>query len=167
MKNPVIQSTTDYDKFIILNFNRDKTKKHINEIKEMIEKDNLLHLHPILINNRWEVIDGQHRLEAAKLLYVPIYYIQEDISYDHIINSNIVQKKLQLVDAIKYYALKEQLSDYISFKTYMESLGLAPKALFGLLFGTSSGHMMKFMKSGKFRMPPIVTGKQIIIQIKP
>lgn len=154
MKNPIIQATREYDKFLSLNFNRDKNKKHIEEIKLMLNRENLLHLHPIIVNQKWEVIDGQHRLEAAKELGIEVYYIQENVSYEHILNSNLFQKKLNLNDVIKYYALKEEKFDYIKFRNYSMDLQINPKALLGLIFGTCSGPMINLIKIGKFRMPP-------------
>lgn len=40
-----------------------------------IGKKDLLAENPIIVNEKYEVIDGQHRLEAAKSLNKPIHYI--------------------------------------------------------------------------------------------
>jgi len=152
-KNPQIQSTKDYSIFKYVKFNREKTKGHIQEIKNMVLEENLLHLHPILVNEKMEVIDGQHRLEAAKSLGLYIYYIQDEISYQHILNSNLFQKKMSLENVIKFYADKDQLPDYIKFLKTIKDLGLSCKALIGLIFGTVSRTLIDFIKTGRFKFP--------------
>jgi hypothetical protein len=154
MGTPTILKTKDYSIFKSVKFNREKNKRHIESIKKIITKENLLHLHPILVNGDMEVIDGQHRLEAAKALNLDIFYIQDKISYDHILNSNLFQKKMVLEDVIKFYALKDKLKDYIEFMEYIELLGISPKSLIALMFGTVSIPMIGFIKSGMFKMPP-------------
>ncbi len=154
MEYPKIQSTKDYAIFKMVNFNRTKNKNHIQAVKSIIQKENLLHLHPIIINEQMEVIDGQHRLEAAKELGIDIFYIQDKVSYEHILNSNLFQKKMTLEDVVKFYAVKDKIPHYIEFKDYTELLNLSPKSLIGLLFGTVSIPMIGFIKSGKFQMPP-------------
>ena len=72
-----IQHTTNYNQFKLVQFNREKSAHHISQIKKKIKENNLLHLHPILVNLKGEVIDGQHRLQAAQELEVPIYYLKQ------------------------------------------------------------------------------------------
>lgn len=153
MDIPQILKTTDYSIFKNVNFNRDRKKSHILRIKKTIQKENLLHLHPILVNENMEVIDGQHRLEAAKELALEIYYIKSQVSYNHILNSNLTQKNLSLEDIIKFYAVKDKLQDYIMFREYIELLEISPKSIFGLFYGTFSPSIIEFIKSGKFSLP--------------
>src|SRR5215469_12497290 len=112
MEIPVILKTSDLSIFKNVSFNRDKNKKHIQDVVKIIKKENLLHLHPILVNNEMEVIDGQHRLEAAKDLGLEIFYIKSNLSYDHILTSNLIQKNATLIDVIKFYAMKDAIQDY-------------------------------------------------------
>lgn len=154
MSVPIIQKTYDYSIFKTVGFNREKSSKHIAGIKEILQKENLLHLHPILVNPKMEVIDGQHRLEAAKELNLPVFYIQSEISYDHILNSNLLQKKLSLNDVIKFYACKDLIPDYLALREFIELLSINPKALLGLIFGTCSRPVTEHIKSGKFKLPP-------------
>jgi hypothetical protein len=153
MEAPQIQQTTDYSIFKSVNFNREKNKRHIQNLKQILMKENLLHLHPILVNEKMEVVDGQHRLEAAKELSIPIFYIKSELSYDHILNSNLFQKKLSLEDVIKFYAKKDQLEPYIQLYDYLKMLDIKPKCFFGLIFGGISREIIDFIKSGKFNFP--------------
>lgn len=70
-----IFSTTDYDQFKTVLGNRSIHQPHLRRLILSIEKNNLLPENPILVNEKMEVIDGQHRLLAAKALGLSIYYM--------------------------------------------------------------------------------------------
>jgi len=153
MTIPQIQKTKDYSIFNTVNFNRDKSKKHIQDVIKVIKKENLLHLHPILVNHNMEVIDGQHRLAAAKELDLEIFYIQSDISYEHILASNLIQKNASLNDVIKFYAIKDSIPSYIFLYQALQSLNLSAKGLIGLIFGSCMPALIEQLKDGKFQIP--------------
>lgn len=151
--NQIIKSTNDYSIFKSLDFNRDKRKKHLEAMKKILMKENLLHLHPIIVNEKMEVVDGQHRLEAAKELGLDIFYVQGNVSYEHILDSNLIQKGLSLNDVIKFYAIKDGNPNYKILYNYINDLSLSPKAVLGLIFGNTSLELVNFIKSGKFVIP--------------
>lgn len=71
----VVQSSTDYDKFEFLVANRAQSRGHIEAIKRSFEENgNLTLVQPILINEKFQIIDGQHRFTACSELGEPIYY---------------------------------------------------------------------------------------------
>lgn len=71
----VIQQTKDYDKFKVLEGNRGVTPGHVARIIASIEEHgNMTNATPILVNERMEIVDGQHRFEALKQLDEPIFY---------------------------------------------------------------------------------------------
>jgi len=153
MQPPNISKTSDYSIFKNVTFNRDKNQKHIRNVIKIIKKENLLHLHPILVNKDMEVIDGQHRLEAAKELGLEVFYIQSDLSYEHILSSNLIQKNASLLDVIKFYALKDQIPDYVFLHKSLSEYRLSSKGLIGLIFGSCSPQMVEQIKDGRFRVP--------------
>lgn len=69
-----IEKTSDYDKFKTIIGNRVISKSHTSKLMSSIVTRNLLENNPIIVNDGMEVIDGQHRLMAAKNLGLPIYY---------------------------------------------------------------------------------------------
>lgn len=153
IETPTILKTKDYSIFKSVNFNRDKNKKHIQDVIKIIKKENLLHLHPILVNNSLEIIDGQHRLEAAKELGLEIFYIQSDLSYQHILSSNLIQKNASLADVIKFYAIKDNIPSYVFLHHSLTSLDLSAKGLIGLIFGSCLPALIEQIKDGKFQIP--------------
>lgn len=150
-----IQKTEDYKKFNILIGNRNIDKYHLKKLKNAIEKNNQLHLHPIIVNKNFEVIDGQHRLEAAKSLGFEIYYIKSDsVNDEHVVESNVNQKPFEVENYINYFCTRKNIEDYVELKKNLKITGLKPKALLTLILGNISGEFLNFLKTGKFRFPP-------------
>lgn len=70
-----IQQTKNYDMFKKHDSNRPINETKVRSLMDAITESNRLHLKPIIVDDKMRVIDGQHRLEAAKRLEVAIYYI--------------------------------------------------------------------------------------------
>jgi hypothetical protein len=153
MDCPIIKKTNDYNIFKNLSFNKEKHKSHLNALKVCIEKENLLHLHPILVNHKMEVIDGQHRLEVARELGLDVYYIESQLSYNHIISSNSINKKISTKDIIKFWGLKDQIKDYLKLREWITETKASPQTLIALIFGPSFQKQLPLVKEGSFRMP--------------
>ena len=68
-----VNSTNDYSKFKTLQGNRNVNSLHIRRLKESFKEKYLLS--PIVVNQNYEIIDGQHRFEAAKELNLPVNFI--------------------------------------------------------------------------------------------
>ena len=71
-----IHITTDYNLFTYLIGNRDIVDKHVKDLSSQIDERDLNI--PIIVNEKMEVCDGQHRLEACKHHQLPVYYIVTD-----------------------------------------------------------------------------------------
>lgn len=68
-----VYETYDYEKFKILSSNRDIKKSNYNGLLTSFKEIYLLAL--VIVNENYEIIDGQHRFNAAKELALPIRYI--------------------------------------------------------------------------------------------
>jgi hypothetical protein len=163
MEAPKIMKTRDYSIFKFVNFNRDKHQGHINNIKSILQRENLLHLHPILVNNDMEVVDGQHRLEAAKELGLEIFYIKSELSYDHILNSNLYQRKLGLKDVLNFYAKKDKNKNYVEIMNFLKLLNISAKGLFGLIIGLDHKKTNEMIRDGLFELPENKTDLNMLI----
>lgn len=98
----IIYTTNDYDKFKKLEGNRD-----VKGVKKIISSINSVGyvLSPILINEKYEVIDGQNRLEALKTLELPVpYIVQEGIGLEECRHLNIGQSNWNTKQFIRSYA---------------------------------------------------------------
>ena len=115
-----ILETTDYSLFNYVDANRSVNENHVSKLADAIRKENLLHLNPIIINNKREVIDGQHRLAAAMRLGVAVYYLVDyNITEDSIATLNTNKSNWKPIDYIAYYAKKgnvhyQTLLDFIN-----------------------------------------------------
>lgn len=149
-----VQSTREYSKFKYLTGNRPLDRHHLKKLKKSIETNNHLNLHPIIVNQNFEVIDGQHRLEIARTLNLDIFYIKSDkINDEHLIECNVNQKSFEVENYIDFFAIKEKKPEYIQLKDMLKSTGLKPKALMTLLLGIVSPSLLEFLKTGKFKFP--------------
>jgi hypothetical protein len=73
--NPVnvVYETRDYDMFGLVKGNRAINRVHVEHLKTSFKKQYLFTA--ILVNTKLEIIDGQHRFQAAKELRLPVRYI--------------------------------------------------------------------------------------------
>jgi len=119
-----------------------------------IRENNYLHLHPIIVDSNFNVIDGQHRLQAAKELNLPIYFFQEDnISERHVMTANTAQSSWTVDDIINFFAVRDRLPAYIRLQEIMTSTNLKPKGVFGLIFGICNTKLLDTIKRGNFKLP--------------
>jgi hypothetical protein len=82
--------TTDYSQFQTLKGNRELNPVHIERLVRSFQNKHLVC--PIIVNQHWQIIDGQHRFETAKRLGLHIdYIVVNDYGLEEvqILNSNI------------------------------------------------------------------------------
>lgn len=114
-----VHETTDYKKFKLLIDNRQTARTHINKLKDAINKNpEIMKVQPILVNEKYEIIDGQHRFVAASELGLPIHYTQVyglDISTAR--DMNVMQRRWGVDDYAYSYA-KAGNVHYKAFNEY-------------------------------------------------
>lgn len=118
---PTIQKTTNYKQFKRFSCNRGVFG---NYLIEAIRKKNLLKSRPILVNKDLYVIDGQHRLFAAEILNVPIYYVVDDSLQEEdiaILNAN--QKAWAPHNYLQFYT-DRGFADYTFIGNIVRETGL-------------------------------------------
>lgn len=98
--NNIVYVTSDYSIFNLSKFNRNILLRN-----EMIKQAEEGFVAPIIVNENYTVIDGQHRLEASKKVGVPVEFIVKPGLGDHdIVRMNTVQKPWSLQNYIESYA---------------------------------------------------------------
>lgn len=106
-----MESTKDYPIFREFSSNREVDPKHVNKLVKAIKKRNLLSVNPIIVDGGMRVIDGQHRLAAAEICDVEIFYdIQENITRTDIALLNSNQKNWTAMDYINFYTVEKEFS---------------------------------------------------------
>lgn len=151
-----IFSTTDYKKFNIIKRNRDISNVHLERLIKSINKNNYLEMNPILVNGEMEVIDGQHRLEAAKQLGVPIFYRvismkSVEKSEDVLITMNITQRPWRFDDYVKFYSNDPNVKILVELsKEYRVSKFLIYKIFGSLKRGRKQKTVAEVFEDGLF-----------------
>jgi len=74
-KIPNIETSTDYSQFKLMKGNRGINPLHVGRLKKAVERKNLLPFFPVIVNEKMEIADGQHRFTVAKQIDSPVYYI--------------------------------------------------------------------------------------------
>ncbi len=68
-----VYQTNDYSKFEKLQGNRPVNENHLRRLKVSFELKQLFS--PIIVNEKYQIIDGQHRFTVCEQLGLPIHYI--------------------------------------------------------------------------------------------
>lgn len=101
-----ILKTTDYRMFKRMVGNRRIKEGHVKKLMDSMTKVGLIPA-PIIVNEKFEVIDGQHRLEACLRLGLPVYYvIIPGVGERECIEMNTSSDAWKTIDYILYYAEK-------------------------------------------------------------
>lgn len=137
--------TTDYSIFKDITSNRELNEKHVKRLMRAISSRNLLHVNPILVSNNMSVIDGQHRLEAAKRLKLPIFYIQADLNRRDISKLNTNQKNWNLMDYINFYTLEgiPEFKEFVSFYNHNREFKITTLLCLTNIDGKRNGDQVK------------------------
>lgn len=107
-----IQKTKDYGQFKSITSNRDVNRVHVKRLSQSIKARNLLWAKPPLVNEKMQIIDGQHRLEACEMVKEDFYFvIAEGLTKDDMAILNTNQKNWTGSDFINFYAI-EGRKDY-------------------------------------------------------
>lgn len=146
-----IRSTTDYRLFKFISGNR--RVDHAERIEKSIRQIGLL-VSPIVVNQRFEIVDGQNRFTACKNLGLPIYYVvQEDIGGNEIGIINSASKNWTGMDHINYYAHGDaKIEDYIFFEQLVKAYPWATQRVISYaIHGLSGFGYVSKIKSGELK----------------
>jgi hypothetical protein len=155
-----LKSTKDYDIFKFREDNRSVIDQgHVKRLISSIKAKNLLELRPISVNENMEIIDGQHRLLAAKHLDVEVFYHVENNLKQHDIILMNTSKSWNSNDYLNYY-VKNDYPEYIKLKQFMERANIHLKVALGLCFGSNREQMNKF-RNGEYVFQEDTSEKQI------
>lgn len=134
-----IYNTLDYSRFKFVNGNR--KIDHYKNVAKSIEKIDLTAYNPILVTKQFEILDGQNRFEACKLLGKPIYYLfcELDMPAADIIRAlNTTQRNWRTEDYVQSWVDlgNEKMIDFANWCSYYgfdnKHYGVAAKVYYGM-----------------------------------
>lgn len=143
-----IYYTKNLKQFKVLEGNRE-----VEYDKKMYDQALEGYLIPILVNEKNEVIDGQHRLYHSDLAGAGIKYIVVDgLTKDDVIRVNINQRKWNLKDFIASY-MHEGNEEYTKLFNHINDNVMPTSSLIAIALGqdVESGAGTDIVKSGDFK----------------
>lgn len=150
-----IITTTDYSIFTKMKGNRVVNEKHVKKLMKAFERNYLKT--PIFVNEKMEVIDGQHRLEAASRMGYPVFYYKVgSVGLKEVQQLNSTSKNWSNRDYLNCYCdLKEK--PYLRLKEFIDNypefrIGIAREILADI---TDGGRLSDRFKDGQFSVSNI------------
>lgn len=153
-----IEKTTNYGKFKSIRGNREINRVHLNKLCNSILENNLLEANPIIVNEKFQVLDGQHRLLAAEKLGLPIYYVLTPNGAGSIAEVQMLNSNLRVWSMLNYlnsYVARGN-SDYVELQNFTNNTGLSLGIAILLFSGAQSkgrtgNNVINSFKDGTFQ----------------
>ncbi len=150
MNGTTIQKTKDYNKFDSVSGNRFVNQRHLANLTISVGKKNMLAQNPILVNEKFEVIDGQHRLEVARNNDLEVYYIVvPGARIEEVIQLNANSKEWVIKDYIASYATRG-FKPYIWLQEFMDEYSLSFTQACLFVYGSDVKWVHTTIKKGAF-----------------
>lgn len=143
--------TDEFEKFKVLGGNRNVTEARKKMLVKSIDENGYI-TNPIIVNENFEVIDGQGRLEACKELYVPVAYTVVDgigINECMILNQNM--KNWTIREFVESYAELGN-PDYIRLQELLELTNKGIRTIMFAVTNTHYGSAGDIIKTGKLKV---------------
>jgi hypothetical protein len=143
-----VMKTNDYSKFKSKDGNRNLNQLHLKRLTESVKQNDLLHANPILINEKYEIIDGQHRFNVCRQLNKPVHYVKVKglgLSEIQILNAN--SKNWKSEDYIDGYC-SMGMSEYCYLNKLLSDTKLTVNSLLNM-FATDDGESSIKLKNGE------------------
>ena len=145
-----VLTTTDYFLFKTIDGNRNKNLLHINRLKKSMAETYLFTV--IIVNEKYEIIDGQHRFDVIQELKLPLNYIVckgYGLNEVHILNQN--SKTWTSDDYLDGYC-KLGYEDYLKYKEFKELYGIGHYECMWLLNGSQLSNPTQVFFTGDFKI---------------
>ena len=155
-----VQSTNDHSIFKIQIGNRPINTNHVARLILSMKRQYLMS--PLIVNEKMEVIDGQHRLTAQTELKLPTYFIENEgygIKETQLLNQN--SKNWTADDFMNGYcdAGKKQ---YIKYRDFHNRYKFNHQCTMNLLVGgTSDGKIYEPFKAGIYKITKLKEATEI------
>lgn len=149
--NNIIHETDNYDIFKVLPYNRPVVASHVRRLAEAMQKrPHLRPAQPILVNEKYQVVDGQHRLEASRYNNQTVFYmVVEGLTVADARMLNALQRTWRILDYAYSYAASG-VPAYVQFVETYEERKLPPSVIIEYLAIGNSRQRQEF-RAGTIR----------------
>ena len=155
-----VHTTRDYSLFKSIDGNRNKNLLHINRLKKSMSEKYLFTI--VVVNEKYEIIDGQHRFEVIKELGLPLHYVVLDgygLTEVHILNQN--SKTWNMDDFLNGYC-DLGYADYLIYRKFKNDYNLGNNEVLNLLNGTTHHGKNVSFYDGTFKVIDIAKSRNIM-----
>lgn len=122
-----IMKTNNYDLFKMVKGNRRVNQANYSKIIKSMKEEQLII--PIVVNEKYEIIDGQHRFLASKDLGKPVYYfVVNGYGIDQVKRANIASSNWKKEDYLEMF-ISEGNTAYIEFEAIRERYDMSTSNL--------------------------------------
>lgn len=165
-----VYETKDYSKFGYVKGNRQIKEYHVQALVKDMREEDLHYLDPITVSKSMKIIDGQHRLEARKILGRSVFYI--------VVEDEATPEQIQTLNGLALNWSRQDfldskcalgVKDYMILREFMTIHNLDLTVAISLLSSTSAksiGHGFKSFKEGKFKILDINTSGKWVKWLK-
>jgi hypothetical protein len=148
-----VHQTKDYAMFSTLSGNRELNPMHLTRLRDSIRQHYLMTI--ITVNEKFEIIDGQHRFSVCKQLGLPINYVVVPgygLKEVQILNAN--SKTWSANDYLNGYC-DLNYPEYHTYRSFFKRYGFGHKVNLSLLSPHGSGSTGKgyeVFRNGTFKI---------------
>ena len=158
-----VHTTTDYFLFKPIDGNRNKNLLHINRLKKSMLQNYLFTV--IIVNENYEIIDGQHRFHVIEELKLPLNYIVckgYGLNEVHVLNQ--ISKTWNADDYLQGY-VNLGYENYIKYADFKDKYDLGHNETLALLSGNQGSSESHVFNSGLFKIKSLDEAENIIEKI--
>lgn len=145
-----VHTTTDYGLFKSIDGNRNLNLLHLNRLRKSMQERALFTI--ITVNERYEIIDGQHRFEVSKELGLPVHYVMcagYGLNEVHIMNAT--SKTWNSDDYMEGYCQLGKQA-YLTYKKFKNTYELDHASCLAILAKFENGSAIKEFYEGRFEI---------------
>jgi hypothetical protein len=160
-----VHTTTDYSMFKPIDGNRNKNRLHIARLKQSMLENYLFTV--IVVNEKYQIIDGQHRFECIKELELPLHYIIcKGYGLSEVQRLNANAKTWNADDYLDGYA-KMGIKDYVVYKEFKEKYDIGHNECMALLNSMSriSHKTIKTFWDGTFKVSHLFEAEDFMMKL--
>lgn len=158
--------TKNYDLFSFLVENRQLNSAHVAQLVKSMQEEVLLS--PIIVNEDYNIIDGQHRFEARRNLNLPIpYFVCPGYGLGEVQRLNSVNRVWKNVDFVESFASLGYES-YSRIKQLNDAYPAIPLVTIMLVVGertNQSTNFLYYFRRGEFVLNDFAAAKQKLTEL--